>query len=119
MIIVLPMPHSASSTSDGFDHVGELNHSGPFDAELAEDRVDRAGGRVEQEDEAERRRDRRRERRQVEDRPEEAGARRARAVSAIATPSAKSTCSGTMIAISQSVLRTAGQIDGSLLNRKS
>ncbi len=29
MTIVLPMPHMASSTSDGFDHVGELNHSGP------------------------------------------------------------------------------------------
>src|SRR2546421_11610113 len=24
-----PTPHSASSTSDGLDHVGELNHSGP------------------------------------------------------------------------------------------
>ena len=29
MIIVLPIPHSASSTSAGFDHDGELNQSGP------------------------------------------------------------------------------------------
>ena len=30
MIIVLPMPQSASSVSDGFDHCGESNQSGPW-----------------------------------------------------------------------------------------
>ena len=29
MIIALPMPQSPSSTSDGFDHAGDSNHSGP------------------------------------------------------------------------------------------
>ena len=37
--------------------------------------------------------------------------------SAIATPMANTTWSGTMIAISQSVFFTAGQIDGSFSNR--
>ena len=37
--------------------------------------------------------------------------------SAIATPIANSTWSGTMIAISHSVFFTAGQIDGSFSNR--
>ena len=46
----------------------------PVDAEVAEDRVHRAGRRVEDVDEAERRGDGRRERRQVEDRPEDADA---------------------------------------------
>ena len=29
MTIVLPMPQTPSSTSDGFDHDGSWNHSGP------------------------------------------------------------------------------------------
>ena len=30
MIIVLPIPQSASSISEGFDHCGESNQSGPW-----------------------------------------------------------------------------------------
>ncbi len=28
--IALPIPHMPSSVSDGFDHAGESNHSGPW-----------------------------------------------------------------------------------------
>ena len=74
MIIVLPIPHSASSTSAGFDQLRRVEPQRPLDPDLAEQRVHRAGGRVQQEHEAERGRHRRRERRQVEDRAEEADA---------------------------------------------
>ena len=30
MIIVLPIPQRPSSTSEGFDHCGESNQSGPW-----------------------------------------------------------------------------------------
>ena len=65
--MVLPMPHMASSTSDGFDQDGELNHSGPR-CRPCQQRVHRADAGLEEVDEREHAGHRRDERRQVEDR---------------------------------------------------
>ena len=46
-----PITHTPSSTSDGFDQAGSLNQSGPWMPNERQDQVDRAGARVEQEDE--------------------------------------------------------------------
>ena len=51
-----PTPHSASRVSAGLDQVGSLNQPGSGSPSVPEDRVDRAGAGVEQEDERERRR---------------------------------------------------------------
>ena len=93
-----------SSTSDGFESCGSLNHSGCGRPERAEDLVDRARRRVEQEDERETRRPPADQRRQVEHRAEDAepglqpdGERRDHG-------EAKSMRAGTRIATSHSVL---------------
>ena len=101
MTIVLPIPHSERSTSEGFAQAGSLNQSGPSIPIWP--RIVLTGPcRVEEVDEAERRGDRRGQRGQVEDRAEEADARLAR-VSITAMPKANSTCSGTPTAMIQSV----------------
>ena len=71
MTIRSPMPHSASRVSAGLDQVGVVEPAGLRQAELAEDRVDRAGAGVEQEGEGHGRGDRRGEVRQVEEGAEE------------------------------------------------
>ena len=39
---MLPTPQSASSVSDGFDQLGDVEPQRPVDPELPEDAVDRA-----------------------------------------------------------------------------
>ena len=67
------MPHSASSVSAGFDHAGSLNQPGSGRPSLAQDRVDRPGPGVEQEDERQGAGHRRSEVRRVEERAQQPG----------------------------------------------
>ena len=63
-----PSTQTPSSTSDGFDQARVVEPQRTLDAEELEDRVDRAGARVEEEHERDDGRDRRHERGQVEQR---------------------------------------------------